>query len=328
MNKINLQFEINRQTIKRTDTNEIASNTIGLYSAQFRFDDTWSGLTKTAVFENRNGLSYEVLLNEEKDYFICDVAPEVLSSDDNFNGFMLVSVIGIAIVDNTVIQRATTAKARIEFYPGAPLNSINSETPTPTIPEQVVCALAKSQWLFGTQINGTGKEIPAEIQNASVGMQYINLDTSNVYKCISIDGSNSLWSFVTCFKGNKGDKGDKGEPFRAVSTFGQFLDWHRSISGSTGFCLICGTVTYNGETYEQGDIIFSDRTTPGEETITRYSIKGEKGANGDSGVTYTPGVSESGVISWTNDGGMENPPDVDLVGAVINALPSAMGVSF
>ena len=49
---------------------------------------------------------------------------------------------------------------------------------------------------------------------------------------------------------------------------------------------------------------------------------------GDKGVTYTPSVSESGVISWTNNGGMENPPDVDLVSAVINALPSAVGVSF
>lgn len=46
------------------------------------------------------------------------------------------------------------------------------------------------------------------------------------------------------------------------------------------------------------------------------------------GVTFTPAVSQQGVISWTNDGGRQNPPSVDLVAAVIAALPTAVGVSF
>lgn len=50
--------------------------------------------------------------------------------------------------------------------------------------------------------------------------------------------------------------------------------------------------------------------------------------NGDDGVTFTPSVSSAGVISWTNDGQRQNPSSVDLVAAVIAALPSAVGVSF
>lgn len=55
---------------------------------------------------------------------------------------------------------------------------------------------------------------------------------------------------------------------------------------------------------------------------------GTNGTNGTNGATFTPSVSSAGVISWTNDGGKQNPASVDLVAAVISALPSAVGVSF
>ena len=55
---------------------------------------------------------------------------------------------------------------------------------------------------------------------------------------------------------------------------------------------------------------------------------GEKGDKGNTGIIYTPSVSSSGILSWSNDGGEENPDPVDIVAAVLNALPSAMGVSF
>ena len=49
---------------------------------------------------------------------------------------------------------------------------------------------------------------------------------------------------------------------------------------------------------------------------------------GADGTTFTPSVSSAGVISWTNDGGRENPPSVDLVSAVIAALPTWTGGSY
>jgi len=59
-------------------------------------------------------------------------------------------------------------------------------------------------------------------------------------------------------------------------------------------------------------------------TKTALYGKGEDGANGkdgDDGTTYLPSVDEHGILSWTNDGGKENPADANLVQAVINALP-------
>lgn len=42
--------------------------------------------------------------------------------------------------------------------------------------------------------------------------------------------------------------------------------------------------------------------------------QGPPGPQGERGVTYTPSVSQDGVINWTNDGGLSNPPSVDIRG--------------
>lgn len=55
------------------------------------------------------------------------------------------------------------------------------------------------------------------------------------------------------------------------------------------------------------------------------SIRGEKGVPGTS---FIPFIDSNGILSWSNDGGRENPPNTNLVDAVIAALPSAIGVSF
>ena len=51
-------------------------------------------------------------------------------------------------------------------------------------------------------------------------------------------------------------------------------------------------------------------------TVTNGSdgTDGTNGANGTDGVTFTPSVSGAGVISWTNDGGLPNPPSVNIKG--------------
>lgn len=41
---------------------------------------------------------------------------------------------------------------------------------------------------------------------------------------------------------------------------------------------------------------------------------GAQGPPGENGVTFTPAVSEDGVISWTNDGGLPNPEPVNIKG--------------
>ena len=54
---------------------------------------------------------------------------------------------------------------------------------------------------------------------------------------------------------------------------------------------------------------------------------GTDGAPGADGTTFTPSVSNAGVISWTNDGNKQNPASVDLAAAVIAALPTTPTVT-
>ena len=55
---------------------------------------------------------------------------------------------------------------------------------------------------------------------------------------------------------------------------------------------------------------------------------GATGAQGDTGPYFTPAVSAEGILSWSNNGGLENPASVDLATAVINALPNADSTAY
>ena len=48
----------------------------------------------------------------------------------------------------------------------------------------------------------------------------------------------------------------------------------------------------------------------------------------DDLTTFTPAVSENGILSWSNDKGKENPPPVDLAALVIKALPDGDAAAY
>lgn len=79
-----------------------------------------------------------------------------------------------------------------------------------------------------------------------------------------------------------------------------------------------------GDTGERGET--GPQGAPGANG--RDGADGRNGTDGEDGTTFTPSVSSAGVISWTNDGGRQNPQAVDLTAAVLAALPTAAGVSF
>lgn len=51
------------------------------------------------------------------------------------------------------------------------------------------------------------------------------------------------------------------------------------------------------------------------DTYIYNGTNGTNGTDGVNGVTYIPSVSAAGVISWTNDGGQQNPQPVNIKGA-------------
>lgn len=68
-----------------------------------------------------------------------------------------------------------------------------------------------------------------------------------------------------------------------------------------------------------GGVLKGDPGEPGADG--KDGKDGKDGQDGANGVTFTPTVSSAGIISWTNDGGRQNPASVDLVAAVLAALP-------
>ncbi len=42
---------------------------------------------------------------------------------------------------------------------------------------------------------------------------------------------------------------------------------------------------------------------------------GKDGKDGVNGVTYTPSISDDGILSWTNDGNLPNPNPIKIIGA-------------
>lgn len=61
---------------------------------------------------------------------------------------------------------------------------------------------------------------------------------------------------------------------------------------------------------------------------TSYKTSSIRGEKGDAGTSFIPYIDSNGILSWSNTGGKENPPDTNIVEAVIAALPSAIGVGF
>lgn len=61
-------------------------------------------------------------------------------------------------------------------------------------------------------------------------------------------------------------------------------------------------------------IIHSGSALNGVIGMSGNSGSGTPGQPGRDGVTFIPSVSEEGIISWTNDGGLPNPEPVDIMG--------------
>lgn len=70
-------------------------------------------------------------------------------------------------------------------------------------------------------------------------------------------------------------------------------------------------VGYNGGSYLAMQQVTG--VTPSNDQTNWMQLSGP-GLPGVDGVTFTPSVSEAGVISWTNDGEEENPDPVDIMG--------------
>ena len=115
-------------------------------------------------------------------------------------------------------------------------------------------------------------------------------------------------------QGIQGERGPQGYTFTPQVSSSGVLTWTNngglsnpsavSVIGPKGDQGIQGKAfTYNDFTQAQLDALRGPE-----------GVQGPSGKDGSNGVTFTPSLSASGVLTWTNDGGLANPSAVSLVG--------------
>ena len=111
-------------------------------------------------------------------------------------------------------------------------------------------------------------------------------------------------------KGEKGDKGDKGDTGEQGPQGKQGIQGPKGDKGDTGPQGEQGIQGQKGDTGAQGP--------QGEQGIQgpqgEQGPKGDTGSVGPAGPVFTPSVSSEGVISWTNNGDLDNPQSVSIKG--------------
>lgn len=127
-------------------------------------------------------------------------------------------------------------------------------------------------------------------------------------------------------RGSPGEKGEKGEAGKDGYTPIKGIDYFDGQPGKDGYTPIKGIDYFDGAPGKDGANGKDGADgSPGEKGDTGpQGEKGEKGETGpqgpqgpqghtgDNGATFTPSISEDGVLSWTNDKGLTNPPSVDI----------------
>lgn len=135
-------------------------------------------------------------------------------------------------------------------------------------------------------------------------------------------------------KGVPGKDGESGATFTpSISTDG-ILSWNNdkgltnpsevNIKGPQGNQGVPGVgiesittgMTTQNEGYTVTPLVFqkSDNSTSEINVWVKNGIDGANGESGETGATFTPSVSESGDLSWTNDRDLDNPSTINIKG--------------
>lgn len=108
-----LEFNVNKQTLTRTDNFNPASDSINYLDAHFTFDDVWNDREIKALFET-DGVTYPATLNSEG---ICKVPNGALKSNSRRSILnVIVSVIGTDALGTQITTNKKIVRVNLGGY--------------------------------------------------------------------------------------------------------------------------------------------------------------------------------------------------------------------
>lgn len=170
--------------------------------------------------------------------------------------------------------------------------------------------------LYDNQEGGGGSDFtahePPAYRSVYVADVQINEATGHLIVTLS-DGTNIDSGYVRGSQGVPGAPGANGQdghsPVVTAEKSGKTTVI--KVDGVQIASIIDGT---DGSIGPKGDSFQTSVEDDGNGNIVIKSLTGEEGGTGTPGVTFTPSVSADGVISWTNDGGLDNPTPINIKG--------------
>ena len=252
-------------------------------TVEFVFSDDWSGLTKTAVFSA--GRTTVDVLESAWDGNKVVVPHEILA---DAGPIARVGVYG-ANADGLILPTVWVTLGKV--MPAAEPSGDPGADPTLPIWAQLQEIIGDLADLTTKAKNNLVAAINEAAKTGSGGAGSIDLRTADGYIQYSNDGG-ATWENLIALADLKGEKGEKGN---TGATGPQGKPGERGPQGETG------PQGPQGETGPDG--------APGKD-----GSPGKDGAPGADGATFTPSVSASGDLSWTNDGGKGNPETINIKG--------------
>lgn len=302
------------------------SGSFGDIKLSFEFSDGWKDLSKKVVFHPVRGAPVEVLLLDSTSEI--DVPPEATA----VSGVAHFVLCGYVTDSDNVTRNIISLPGKINVKPTYKAKGGNTKKVTKDNFSQLLDAVkgeinnAIDDAVASGEFKGDDGVTP---HIGSNGNWYIgDTDTGISAKGTKGDngitphiGDNGNWYIGTTDTGisAKGVKGDPGENGKDGDS-GVFVSETESATPPES----ANVWVVIAPTGEQTYILVPDKLRYvngrlqlmcGGETVGDPVIIGSgSGGTGVDGVTFTPSVSADGVISWTNDGGKDNPAPVNIKG--------------
>lgn len=170
-------------------------------------------------------------------------------------------------------------------------------------------------WHYGTAIVGTGTQTSTDLTlraSVLVGDFYLNTETSQYYICTALPENASTWQYLANLQGAQGEQGPQGAPFAIYKTYVSIAAMNADAANvPDGAFVLIETGNVDDEDNSKLYVRTADGTSAFE-FVT--DLSGAQGIKGDNGTTFTPSVDTNGNLSWTNNGGLSNPPTVNIKG--------------